>query len=42
MPTEVSIPNLATYTLWDEKEGNARYEEIPVSNIGYNQYETNG
>ena len=42
MPTEVSIPNLATYTLWDEKEGNARYEEIPVSNVGYNQYETNG
>lgn len=42
MPTEVSLPNLATYALRDEKEGNARYEEIPVSNVGYNQYETLG
>lgn len=42
MPTEVSLPNLATYVVRDEKEGDARYEEIPVSDIGYNQYETLG
>lgn len=42
MPTEVSFSNLATYALRDEIEGNAPYEEIPVSLIGNNRHETPG